>query len=70
MKLQNLIKSLPVAALSLTLMASSACADDNGRDSHRKDRRHNRDSNGVNIGLVIPGITVDLYRSSGANDYY
>ena len=61
MKLQNFIKSLPVAALSLTIMASSAFADDYRSDGHQRDTRHHRDSNGVNIGLVIPGVTVDLY---------
>ena len=57
------IKILPVAALVLSIMASSACADDHEDNRNRKHNKHdrNRDRNGVNIGVVIPGITVDLY---------
>lgn len=59
MKIQNIIKTFPVVALSLTILASSACADGHDRDNRRKnDRRNHHDSGGVNIGLVVP---VDVY---------
>lgn len=54
MKTTKLIRILPLAALALSVMASSAYADD-----HKRDRHHDR--NRVNIGLVIPGVTVDVY---------
>lgn len=60
MKLPALIKVMPLAAFTLCIMASSSYADDN--DGHRRNKRnHHRGSNGVNIGLVIPRVTVDLY---------
>jgi len=62
MKLANLAKILPLAALSLTIMSSPACADDHDNHGHRRHKRHHhRDSNEVNIGLIIPGVTFDLY---------
>jgi len=62
MKLPYLIRILPLAAISLTILASSSSADDHDRNHHRKDhRRNHHDSNGLNIDLVVPGVTVDNY---------
>ena len=57
MKTTKLIRTLLLAALAFTIVASSAQADD--RRNHKRDRHHN--GNGINIDLVVPGVSVDFY---------